>query len=102
MFLIVKIYMFRAFILNSSCIVYLLLRSVNLLSFVCETYIYIFLNYGVIKILYNLFSVKMTNHQKYRFNRTDTEKYRHRFRTKVRYRLRFSQKTDTNTETGEP
>ena len=58
-FLKVKIYIFRILILNYLCIVYLLLRSVNILSFVCETYIYIFL---VIKTLYTLFSIQKTNH----------------------------------------
>ena len=88
-------------VLLHSLSLYLLLRSVNLLSFFCETYIYIFTYYGVIKIVYNLFSVKMTNNRKYRFNGTNTKKYRHQYQTKVRYRLRFSQKTDTDTGTGE-
>ena len=90
------------FIFNYCYIVYLFLRSVNLLSFVCETYIFIFIYYRVIKTLYNLFSFQMTNHRKYRFHRTDTGQYRHRHRTEVRYRFRFSQKTGTDTGTGEP
>ena len=44
----------------------------------------------------------MTNHRKYRFNQTDTKKYCHRYRTEVRYTFRFSQKTNTDTGTGEP
>ena len=90
------------FIFNYCYIVYLLLRSVNLLSFFCETYIFIFIYYGVIKNLYNLFSFQMTNHRKYRFHQTDTEQYRYRHQTKVRYRFRFSQKTGTDTGIGEP
>ena len=90
------------FIFNYCYSVYLLLRSVDLLSFVCETYIFIFIFYGVIKTLYNLFSFQTTNHRKYRFHRTDTGQYRHRHRTEVRYRFRFSQKTGTDTGTGEP
>ena len=93
---------FMIFIFNQCYIVYLLLRSVNLLSFVCETYIFIFIYYGVIKTLYNLFLFQMTNHRKYRFHRTNTGQYRHRHRTEVRYRFRFSQKTGTDTGTGEP
>ena len=91
-----------SFIFNYCYIIYLLLRIVNLLSFVCETYIFIFTYYGVIKILYNLFSFQMTNHRKYRFHRTDTGQYCHRHRTEVRYRFRFSQKTGADTGTGEP
>ena len=101
-FLKVEIYKFMIFIFNYCYIVYLLLRSVNLLSIVCETYLFIFIYYGVIKTLYNLFSFQMTNHRKYRFHRTDTGQYRHRYRTEVRYRFRFSQKTGTDTGTGEP
>ena len=101
-FLKVEIYKIMSFICNSSYIVYLLLRSVNLLSFICEIYIFIFTYYGVIKTLYILFSFQMTNHQKYRFHRRDTGQYRHRHQTKVRYRFRFSYKTGADTRTGEP
>ena len=64
--------------------------SVNFISFVCETHIYIFTDYGAIKILYNLYSLQMTHDQKYKFNPIDTEKYHHRYQYEVSDKLRFS------------
>ena len=83
----------------------MLLGSIHLSSFVCETcviYIYIYIYSGVTNFFNILCSILMMFHRKYRFNQTDTEQYRHRYRTEVRYRFRFSEQTGRDPEPENP
>ena len=81
-----------------------IIRNINLLSFVCKTCV-IYVNILIVVSQFfftNLCSILMMFHQKYRFNRSDSEQYRHRYRTEVTYRFRFLEQTVTDTGTGEP